>query len=208
MYLRSHSLTDGQPIHPEHAFCIPANDGPSELGRNMSPHLAWEEAPAGTRSFALVCVDGDAPADGDGANEKGRTIPYSRPRTPFYHWVLVDIPAARTVMAEAQDSNGVTPGGKPTGPTPHGRRGQNSYTGYFAGNAGMEGVYGGYDGPCPPWNDERVHHYRFTVYALDVDTLGLDGDFTAADALAAMEGHVLAEASVVGTYTLNPDARP
>ena len=68
----------------------------------------------------------------------------------------------------------------------------------------MGGDYAGYDGPCPPWNDERLHHYRFTLYALDVPTLGLSSAFGGPEALAAMEGHVLAESSWTGTYTLNP----
>jgi phosphatidylethanolamine-binding protein (PEBP) family uncharacterized protein len=59
-------------------------------------------------------------------------------------------------------------------------------------------------GPAPPWNDSIVHHYVFTVFALDVDRLDVSGDFTGHDVRAAMEGHVLAEASVGGTYTQNP----
>ena len=69
----------------------------------------------------------------------------------------------------------------------------------------MGGHYGGYDGPCPPWNDSILHHYHFTVYALDVASLGLTGPFTGADAQAALSGHVLAEAAHVGTYSLNQD---
>ena len=42
----------------------------------------------------------------------------------------------------------------------------------------MSGDYFGYDGPCPPWNDALVHRYVFTLYALDVATLGLQGPFT------------------------------
>ncbi len=210
MKLRSNSLRDGQPIDHVHAFCIPTADpdeGPVEMGRNMSPHLAWEEVPEGTRSFAVLCVDTDVPADGSNANQEGRTIPYDAARQDFYHWVLVDISPARTVLAEAQDSNGVTPRGKETGPTPHGLRGRNSYTEYFAGDADIAGTYAGYDGPCPPWNDERIHHYHFTVYALDVPSLGLENDFSGDEVQAAIKEHVLAEASIVGTYTLNPDAR-
>jgi phosphatidylethanolamine-binding protein (PEBP) family uncharacterized protein len=68
----------------------------------------------------------------------------------------------------------------------------------------MKGDYGGYDGPCPPWNDSIVHHYHFTVHALDVESLGLSGHFGGPEALKAMEGHVLARGEWVGTYTLNP----
>jgi phosphatidylethanolamine-binding protein (PEBP) family uncharacterized protein len=68
----------------------------------------------------------------------------------------------------------------------------------------MAGTYGDYDGPCPPWNDSLVHHYHFTVYALSLDSLGLSGDFTGADVRAAMQGKVLAEATHMGTYSMNP----
>ena len=72
----------------------------------------------------------------------------------------------------------------------------------------MRGDYCGYDGPCPPWNDERLHHYRFTVYATDLERCPVDGRFTAANVLAAIAGHVLAEASLTGSYTLNPRLLP
>ena len=68
----------------------------------------------------------------------------------------------------------------------------------------MGGDYGGYDGPCPPWNDERMHRYRFVVYALDVDTLGLSGRFTGGTLREAVAGHVLASAELSACYTLNP----
>ena len=68
----------------------------------------------------------------------------------------------------------------------------------------MGGNYFGYDGPCPPWNDEILHHYVFTVYALDVPRLGVSGAFTGKDVLKAMEGHILDRAVLTGIYTLNP----
>ena len=87
------------------------------------------------------------------------------------------------------------------------KTGINSYTDWFAGDADMGGDYGGYDGPCPPWNDSIIHHYHITVYALDVETVELDGAFTGADALSAIKGHVLAEVSHMGTYTMNRHLR-
>ena len=71
----------------------------------------------------------------------------------------------------------------------------------------MSGDYGGYDGPWPPFNDERLHHYVFTVYALDVNKLELRSRFTGGDAINAMEGHVLDLASIVATYSLHADPR-
>jgi phosphatidylethanolamine-binding protein (PEBP) family uncharacterized protein len=49
-----------------------------------------------------------------------------------------------------------------------------------------------------------VHHYVFTLYALDVERAPVDGKFTGPDVLKAIGGHVLAKAAVTGTYTLNP----
>ena len=68
----------------------------------------------------------------------------------------------------------------------------------------MGGDYFGYDGPYPPFNDLRMHRYFFRLFALDLATAGrCRTRFTAADVLRAMHGHVLAEALVHGTYSLN-----
>ena len=85
-----------------------------------------------------------------------------------------------------------------------GRHGVNDYTAWFAGDESMKGDYHGYDGPCPPWNDEMLHHYVFTLYALDVARCAVEGRFTGPDVRAAITGHVLAEAKLTGTYSLNP----
>ena len=119
----------------------------------------------------------------------------------------MDIPATVSELREGADADGMTPRGKPPGKTDHGVRGLNDYTGWFKGDAQLEGNYAGYDGPWPPFNDERRHHYVFTVYALDVPSLGLSGPFTLADAKRAMQGHVLAEASLKTTYALYEKAR-
>jgi Raf kinase inhibitor-like YbhB/YbcL family protein len=68
----------------------------------------------------------------------------------------------------------------------------------------MEGNYHGYDGPAPPWNDSIVHHYVFTVYALDVESVSVAERYTGHDLRQAIADHVLAEASIEGTYTQNP----
>ncbi|MCA9547331.1 MAG: YbhB/YbcL family Raf kinase inhibitor-like protein [Myxococcales bacterium] len=199
-------FADGAPIPGEFAFCVPAAEGHVTLAPNRNPAIAWSGAPAGTAAFALVCHDPDVPSVGDDVNQEGRTVPADLPRVDFYHWVLVNIPADRTGIAAGEVSDGVTARGKPTGPTALGVRGYNDYTGWFAGDADMAGDYGGYDGPCPPWNDARLHHYVFTVYALDAQ-LTLPARFGGADALKAMAGHVLAQGSYTGTYTLNPALR-
>ena len=205
MKLSIDAWTDGAAIPAKFAFAkIPA-EGHFEFSDNINPAVGWSNAPEGTKSFALIVHDPDVPSSGEDVNQEGRLVPSDLPRVSFYHWVVVDIPAGLTGIEEAVDSAGVTQKGKSPGKRPYGKTGINSYTGWFAGDPDMGGDYGGYDGPCPPWNDSIVHHYHFTLYALDVADLGLSGAFTGEDALKAMEGHVLAQASHVGLYSMNPD---
>jgi Raf kinase inhibitor-like YbhB/YbcL family protein len=138
-------------------------------------------------------------------NQEGRTVPHDfSPRSDFFHWVLVDIPADVREIPEGAVSREVTPRGKPVGSTALGRTGRNDYTDWFSGDENLDGVYGGYDGPGPPWNDERVHRYVFNLYALDTESLDLPSSFGGDDVRRAIEGHVLGRAEYTGTYTLNP----
>lgn len=205
MQVTSTSFRDGAPIPAEFAFCAMDAKTHATLSQNRSPQLAWSGAPAGTKSFAIVCHDPDVPSKGDDVNQEGRVVPRTLPRVDFFHWVLVDLPASVASVAAGEFASSVTPRGKPGPAAAHGaRQGVNDYTGWFAGDKDMAGNYFGYDGPCPPWNDEIPHHYVFTVFALDVAKLAVDGAFTGAQAREAMKGHVLAQASITGVYTLNP----
>ena len=208
MQLSSTSIQDGAPIAAAFAFGKPDPETHLALSDNRSPQLAWRGAPEGARSFALLCIDPDVPSVGDDVNKEGRVVSADLPRVDFVHWVIVDIPASCTELREGACGDGVVARGKQTPPGPAGsRQGVNDYTGWFASDAEMSGAYRGYDGPCPPWNDELRHRYTFTIYALDVDRLNVDGDFTAADVQAAMAGHVLGSAAITGTYTNNPTVR-
>ncbi|WP_221797931.1 YbhB/YbcL family Raf kinase inhibitor-like protein [Oceanobacter mangrovi] len=206
MKLESTSLTDGQPIPPQYAFAVPATEGHVSLSDNLNPQLAWSDAPAATKSFVVVVHDPDVPSVGDDVNQEGKQVPADLPRVDFYHWLLWNIPADVTELAEGSHCGGITAKGKSGPDAPAGYvHGLNDYTGWFAGDADMGGDYYGYDGPCPPWNDSIIHHYHFTVYALDVATLELGAGVNGAGLLVAIEGHVLDQASLVGTYTLNPE---
>jgi len=207
MRLTSDSFGQGDPIPSHHALCVPDPETHVTFAGNRNPHVRWEDVPEGTRSFALIMHDPDVPSVGDDVNQEGRSVPRDLPRVDFFHWLLADIPGDLREIAEGAVSDGVTPRGKPTGRGEYGRAGRNDYTGWFAGDPDMDGVYGNYDGPAPPWNDERLHHYHITVFALDTDRLDLPDSYTGSDLRAAMEGHVLAQASWLGTYTLNPDLR-
>ena len=91
---------------------------------------------------------------------------------PWVHWVLYKIPADRT--------------GLPEGTTEGAIEGENDF-----GRAG-------YGGPMPP-RGHGVHHYHFKVYALDAE-LEMGANLTKDRLLEAMEGHVLDEGELVGTY--------
>lgn len=203
MQLRSDNIQPGKPIPATFAFARPGQ--PVALSDNLSPHLAWKDAPAGTRSFVLTCIDTDVPSKPDDVNKEGRSVPADLPRVEFVHWLMANIPAECGELSEGSCSDEITPRGKqqPFGP-PGSVQGVNDYTGWFAGDKDMEGIYLGYDGPCPPWNDTLVHHYHFHVYALDTEHLSLKPGFTLAQLRSAMNGHVLAEAALTGTYSLNP----
>jgi Raf kinase inhibitor-like YbhB/YbcL family protein len=205
MQLTSKSFSDGAPIPGEFAFAVIDPVNHIALSTDRNPQLVWSNVPEGTKSFALICHDPDVPNRVDDVNKEGREIAESFPRDIFFHWVLLDIPATAREISAGSHSDRITPKGKPGPAAPGGmRHGLNDYTKWFAGEENMRGDYYGYDGPCPPWNDLRLHHYVFTLYALDVPQVEVHGDFTGANARLAIAGHVLAQASLTGTYTLNP----
>jgi Raf kinase inhibitor-like YbhB/YbcL family protein len=208
MKLSSDSFRNGHAIPSEYAFA--ALDAGKQVGlsANRNPHLAWRDVPAGTESLVLLCIDGDAPQDASDVNRADRMLPATLPRGDFFHWSLIDIPLGLTAIPEGALSDGVTARGK-AGPEclldgALLRQGVNDYHGWFSADPSMAGDYYGYDGPCPPFNDERVHHYIFRLYALDVPRLALEGRFTCADVLNAIHGHIIDEAQLIGSYTLNP----
>ena len=208
MKLNSKSFDHGGLIPGRCAFAVKAPKGHVRLSDNLNPELSWNGAPQGTRSFVLLCTDPDVPTQPDDVNKEDREVPLKLPRTTFVHWVMVDIPSTVTQIEEGACSRGVTAGGKrePAGPD-GARQGINDYTAWFAGDPDMGGDWYGYDGPCPPWNDSVTHHYRFEIFATDLERCPVEGRFTAAEAQAAMEGHVLASASLTGRYSLNPRIR-
>lgn len=208
MKLISSSFHEGGAIPAEFAFCAMDAKSHARLSANRNPHLAWTGAPDDTKSFALICHDPDVPSQGDDVNQEGRTVPASLARVDFFHWVLVDIPASVSSIAAGEFSSSVVARGKPGPQAKNGmRQGINDYTGWFANDADMAGDYYGYDGPCPPWNDEIPHRYVFTIFALDMARLAVESNFSGQPVRGAMQGHVLAQASISGQYSLNPRIR-
>lgn len=208
MKLTSASFRANGVIPGRCAFAVKHPKQRVRLAQNRNPQLAWSDVPEGTRSFVLLCIDSEAPTRPDDVNQPGREVPFELPRADFMHWVMVDIPAGLREIAEGSCAQGVTAHGKTQPPGPEGsRQGVNDYTGWFKGDAAMDGTYLGYDGPCPPWNDARVHRYRFELLATDLERCPVEGSFTVADVRRAVDGHVLASASLTGRYSLNPRYR-
>ncbi len=131
-------------------------------GKDISPPLIWEDPPEGTRSFALIVDDPDAPDP-------------KAPRLTWVHWVVYNIPAAVRALPEGASGKAMPEGAK---------EGLNDWKRV------------GYGGPCPPIGRHRYFH---KLYALDILLPDL-GAVTKARLLAAMEGHVLGRAELVGTY--------
>jgi len=128
-------------------------------GTDVSPPLVWSGAPEGTKSFALICDDPDAPVG------------------TWVHWVIYDLPPDRRELPEAVPKTERLANGAKQGMTDFRRV--------------------GYGGPCPP--PGKPHRYFFKLYALDTP-LDLPPKATKADLLMAVNGHVLAQAELVGLY--------
>jgi Raf kinase inhibitor-like YbhB/YbcL family protein len=207
MYIRSDSFEHRQRIPAEFAAGQATADG-FGFAPNRNPHLAWGDAPAGTKSFVLLCVDPDVPTEPEMVGKPGVLIPSEQPRCDFVHWAMVDIPTSVSQIVAGSCSDGVVPHGKtrPAGPA-GARQGMNDYTGWFGEDASLAGDWFGYDGPFPPPNDLRLHRYFFRLFALDIDHLPVPDRFTAAQATRAMHGHVLDEVAIYGTYSLNASVK-
>ena len=205
MKLWSNNFSHGKNIPNQFAFGKYNPENHVELCENKNPHLAWSDLPSDTKSLALICHDPDVPSSPEDVNQDGKVVPASLPRIDFFHWVLSNISPETQSIDEGAFSAGIQARGKdPDGP--FGEQGINNYTDWFKGDNDMEGIYYGYDGPCPPWNDSIIHHYHFTLYALDIPECSVDSDLTGPALRQAIEGHILEQATLVGTYSINPDA--
>lgn len=134
-------------------------------GQNISPRLSWENAPAGTKSFAVTVYDPDAPT---GAG--------------WWHWLIFNIPSDVTSLEldAGNVESGLAPEGSVQSITSFGQT--------------------GFGGACPPEGDPP-HAYIFTVYALSVETLGLDANATPSLVGFYLNHNLLAKASLIAYYS-------
>jgi Raf kinase inhibitor-like YbhB/YbcL family protein len=208
MRITSKSFANNKTIPAEFAFCVPDPVKRITLSKNNNPHLQWQDVPPNAKSLVLICHDPDVPSKADDVNKEGHTVSAQLPRVDFFHWVLVDLPATTIQIRPGEFSSSVTPKGKPGPESLNGsRHGLNDYTAWFIGNKDMAGNYFGYDGPCPPWNDEIPHRYIFTLYAVDFSRCPVAGTFRGPEVLAAIKGHIIAQAQITGLYSLNPNVK-
>ena len=117
MRIWSDSFENGGPIPA--GFAMGQPDG---FAANRNPHLAWDDVPAGTRSFALLCIDPDAPTVPETVGREDLQIPVEQPRGDFIHWAMADIAPDLREIAAGSCSDGVTAGGKQAPPGPAGAR--------------------------------------------------------------------------------------
>ena len=148
MKLESSAFSSAQPVPQKHTC-----DGP-----DVSPALSWSDVPQGTKSFALIADDPDAPVG------------------TWVHWVIFNLPAQTHALPEGVPKTDSAAGGI---------QGRNDF-----GKVG-------YGGPCPP--PGKPHRYFFKLYALDTP-LDLRASAKKQDVERAMQGHVLAQAELMGTY--------
>ena len=95
----------------------------------------------------------------------------------FTHWVLYNVPSDSRELTEAVPSQAQLPSGALQGRNDFGRI--------------------GHGGPCPP--PGRPHRYQFTLYALD-QPLDLKAGASKKQVLNAIQGHILAQGQLTGTY--------
>ncbi len=128
-------------------------------GGNISPSLKLTGVPEGTKSFAIILFDPDAP-----------TGPPPNGRRGFWHWIAFNIPASTTSIPK--NAGDVKTKLMPDGVI----QSRNSYG------------FDGFGGMCPP-KGEKPHHYMLTVYAVDEDKLQFSKDDMTSPEVVGFETH-------------------
>lgn len=157
----------------------PAEEGAPTLSVSSSAFKAGEEIPAkytcDGENVSPPLGWSDVPA---GTNSLALIMDDpDAPSGAFAHWVLFNLLPYTRELPE-----GIPPDGQLA-------------SGALQGKNDLGKV--GYFGPCPPRGD--VHHYRFTLYALD-QPLDLAAGASKEQVLPAMQGHILAQGELAGTY--------
>jgi hypothetical protein len=142
---------------------------------------AFKEGESIPRQYTCDGVNISPPLEWNGGPKTAKTIAIiaddpDAPAGTWVHWVLYNLPA---------DNIGVVENVPAT---------ENLKAGGFQGTNDFGKI--GYGGPCPP---SGTHRYFFKIYVLDSE-LALKAGATKDELLKAMEGHVLAQSQLMGTY--------
>lgn len=131
-------------------------------GKNISPQLEWNNAPKGTKSFAITIYDPDAPT-GSG----------------WWHWVVFDISKDTNQILSNASALNILPKGTIQSKTDFGKN--------------------EFGGACPP-KGSKAHTYIITIYALDIEKLGLDKNSNPALVGYIINSHTIEKSSIVTYY--------
>lgn len=146
-----------------------ASTGGTCTGANKSPQLTWENAPAGTKSFAITMID---------LNAFG-------PNIPFDHWILINIPSS--TISLIKDAGNISKANLPSGSKmmPNG-----AYPTYVA-NAEYVRAYAGV---CP--NVGNTNQYEITIYSLNTATLNVSDTATSSQVKSAIQAATISSTKI------------
>jgi len=156
---------------PGSALRLPETD----IGRGRRPERREESRPGRSPSLLPHEPVGEPPAE-----TRSFVLIVDDPDAPggvFTHWVLFNLPVGSRELPEAVPTQAQLPNGS--------LQGKNDFGGI------------GYGGPCPP--PGRPHRYQFALYALD-QPLDLKAGASKKQVIGAMQGHILAQGQLTGTY--------
>lgn len=162
--------------------------GPTPAGKNMTPAPVRVTSPAFADGqpipveFTCDGQDQSPPLQWQGVPADAQSIAIlvddpDAPAGAFTHWIVYDLPSASTALPQNQPKRDRLDSGALQGKNGRGRV--------------------GYAGPCPPRGP--AHRYQFNVYALS-QSLGLEAGATTEQVEQAMQGRVLGEGRLTGTY--------
>jgi len=174
----SHQQPSQQPAVTQTPVSNPGSQQKSELKLTST---AFKEGEAIPRGYTCDGANVSPPLEWTGVPKSAKTIAIiaddpDAPSGTFVHWVLFNLSAEGLGLIENTPQTETLNGGGVQGKSDFGKV--------------------GYGGPCPP---SGTHRYFFKFYVLDSE-LSLKPGATKADVEKAMEGHIVGQAQLMGTY--------
>jgi len=171
----------GCAARPQQPAQTSSNSAPDKNSSIQITSIAFTEGEAIPRQYTCDGVNVSPPLEWTGVPKTARTIALvtddpDAPAGTWVHWVLYNLPATNIGMVENLPAT------------------ENLKAGGFQGKNDFGKI--GYGGPCPP---SGTHRYFFKIYAVDGE-LPLPAGATKAELLKAMEGHIVGQGQLMGTY--------